>query len=93
MPWMIFIAKFGVAAGFLNAYFASFSDDRIFNIEKRATAIGICNLGARAVTSLAPLINELPEPFPMVAFISILSIAFLINTTLNLPEKSKTTTK
>lgn len=89
MPWMIFIAKFGSASGFLISYMASFSDDRIFPIERRATAIGICNLIGRTITGLAPLINELPEPMPMFFVIAIFALAFIVNTTLSLPSRTK----
>ena len=86
MPALIFLAKFGVAIGYLCSYYASFSDDRIFPIERRSTAIGFCKFIGRAVTGLAPIINEIAEPFPMVCFASILGFAFLYNLTLNLPD-------
>jgi len=86
MPALIFLAKFGVAIGYLCSYYASFSDNRIFPIEKRTTAIGFCKFIGRAVTGLAPLINEVAEPFPMVCFASILGFAFIYNLTFNLPD-------
>ena len=85
MPALIFLAKFGVAIGYLCSYYASFSDNRIFPIERRTTAIGFCKFIGRAVTGLAPIINEIAEPFPMVCFTSILGFAFLYNLTFNLP--------
>lgn len=89
MPWAIFVAKFGTASGFLISYMASFSDNRIFPVEKRATAIGICNFIGRAVTSLAPMINELEEPEPMCFFLVVMFIAWIYNFSLNLPDPKK----
>ena len=84
MPFAIFVAKFGVAMGFLTSYFASFIDDRIFPAEKRATSIGICNLVARGLTGLAPIINEMAEPMPMICFLAMLLLAFINTFYLNL---------
>ena len=89
MPWMIFVAKFGTASGFLLSYMASFSDKRIFPIEKRATGVGICNLIGRSLTITAPMINELIEPPPMVFFIIVITCAWMYNFTLNLPEPKR----
>lgn len=87
IPICVFIAKFGIEIGFLSSYFASFTDDRIFPIEKRATAIGLCKVVARGLTGTAPMINELPDPVPMVCFSVALATAFAYNITLNLPKK------
>ena len=86
MPICIGIAKFGIAISFLASYFASFIDNRIFPIEKRATAIGVCNICARSLTGLSPIISELQEPLPMVYFIALLFIALICNSTINLDE-------
>lgn len=72
---------------FLTSYFASFADDRIFPIQRRATAIGFCNLVARALTGMAPMINEISEPIPMGFFIIILGVALVNTFMLNLKEK------
>ena len=82
MPWAIFVAKFGTASGFLISYMASFADNRIFPIEKRATAIGICNFIGRSVTSSAPMINEFTEPWPMCFFLIVMGFAWVFNFTL-----------
>ena len=86
---MIFMAKFGIEIGFMTSYFASFTDTRIFPLEKRATAIGICKFMARGLCGLAPIVNEFPEPIPIGCFASILVIAFAYNISLNLPEVKK----
>lgn len=79
MPWMCFVAKFGIAMAFLNSYYASFIEEHIFPIERRATAIGICNFCARGITGLAPMVNEMADPVPIVSIICILSIGFINN--------------
>lgn len=86
MPWAIFVAKFGTATGFTLSYIASFSDKRIFPIEKRATAVGICNLIGRSLTSFAPMINEITDPPPLVFFVLVMGCAWCYNWTMNLPE-------
>ena len=86
MPICIATAKFGIAISFLASYFASFIDNRIFPMEKRATAIGVCNVCARTLTGLSPIISELQEPLPMVYFVAILFIALICTTTIHLEE-------
>jgi len=60
-------------------YSACFSDDTIFPASKRVTAIGICNIVARALTILAPLVNEARVPLPMLSFIAAISIALIFS--------------
>jgi hypothetical protein len=61
---------------FLNVYQASFGQNIIFPFYKRATAIGICNLVARGITIAAPMVAELPKPYPacVMLFFSILQL-------------------
>jgi len=68
---VVFFAKVGANMSFQNVYSASFNENMIFPFYKRATAIGICNLIARGVTVAAPMVAELPRPWPaglLVAF-------------------------
>jgi hypothetical protein len=71
--------KFGMGAASLASYSACFSDDTIFPASKRVTAIGICNIVARALTILAPLVNEARVPLPMLSFIAAISIALIFS--------------
>lgn len=89
MPVSILFTKYGIAMGFLSSYFASFVDNRIFPVEKRATAIGICNVAARSLTGLSPIVNELKAPIPMACFVCLLFIALMNTTTIQLQEESK----
>lgn len=71
------VTKFGLGAAMLSCYSACYSDDHIFPLKKRATAIGICNIVARSITILAPQVNELKAPLPMLTFIAIIAVAFI----------------
>ena len=93
MPAAIFLSKFGIAIAFLTSYFASFNDNRIFPIERRATAIGICNLIGRGLTGLAPMINELNEPIPCCFYVAILCVALINASTIKLDDQIEGKTK
>ena len=49
----------------------------IFPFYKRATAIGICNLIARAVTISSSLVVELPRPWPASILITLTAISLV----------------
>jgi hypothetical protein len=49
----------------------------LFPDEKRATAIGICQLVARGLTILSPEEAELPAPQPMMIFCGLVSLALI----------------
>ena len=78
IPKVTFIAKFGIALAFLCTYQASFSDDTLFPVSMRATAIGTCQLFARGLTILAPEITELPSPEPIMFFVAITCLALIV---------------
>jgi len=62
---LIMICKFGVSAAYCLIYITT---TRIFPSVYSATAFGICNVFARVVTALIPMIIELPAPMPMIFF-------------------------
>ena len=62
---MILLTKFGVSGTFNIAYLANAS---LFPAIFRSTTFGICNIFARVITILAPLIAETDDPFPMMTF-------------------------
>lgn len=64
IPWFTLTAKIGVHLTFSNAYYASFSDQRVFPLLRKATAVGICQFIARGLTISAPMIAELDKPIP-----------------------------
>ena len=75
VPKLIFIAKFGIQLATLSTYTASFSDDNIFPADRRATAIGQCQIVARGLTILSPEVTELPKPQPMIIYCVLVSLA------------------
>ena len=67
---LILITKFGVAASYCIIYITT---ARIFPAKYSSTAFGICNIFARIITAMIPMIIELPPPSPML----FLTISFL----------------
>ena len=72
IPIFILLAKSGVSATFNICYLAN---SQIFPAIFAGTAFGICNIGAKLATMLAPLLAELSEPVPMIIFICTASVA------------------
>ena len=77
IPLWSFIAKIGISISFQNVYICSYSDDMIFPIIKRATAIGICNFVARSLTILSPIVAELDKPIPIIVLFSVTLVALI----------------
>jgi len=77
MPAFMMITKFGTGVAMLSCYSACYSDDNIFPADKRATAIGICNIVARSLAIFASQVNELKPPLPMLTFTTIVAIALI----------------
>jgi len=82
IPKITFFAKFGTALSLLFTNQASFSDQTLFPVQTRASAIGICQFIARGVTVLAPQVCELPSPAPIQYFCGIAFLAFATSFTL-----------
>ena len=79
VPKLIFFSKFGIQFAFISTYQSSFGNDRIFPPERRATAIGQCQLIARGLTILAPQVTEMPKPLPIGCFCLMSSLALLVS--------------
>ena len=62
---LVIVAKFGVSANF-NIVYVAHGD--IFPVLFSATAIGYCNFFSRVFSSLSPLLAQMKEPTPMIAF-------------------------
>ena len=77
MPAFTMITKFGMGVAMLSCYSACYSDDNIFPADKRATAIGICNIVARSLTIFSSQVNELKPPLPMLTFNTVVGIALI----------------
>ena len=76
IQYFIFLAKCGVSSTFNIAYLAN---AQIFPAIFAGTAFGICNLGAKIATILAPLIAEVSPPAPMIIFVCLASIALVLS--------------
>ena len=63
------LAKFGVSATFTVLYI---SNNRLFPTLFVATACGVCNFIARFLTIFSSIVNEMPEPLPMIVFVMFL---------------------
>lgn len=81
VPKLIFFSKFGVALAFLFTYQASYQDDAVFPAARRASAIGQCQMIARAVTVLAPEVSEFPKPIPISCVCGVLFVAIMVSLT------------
>lgn len=61
----VLFARCGMAFAFNMVYYAT---PQMFPTETCSTAFGICNVFARFISILSPLVAELPEPVPMTVF-------------------------
>jgi nitrate/nitrite transporter NarK len=61
VPIVVLAAKFGAAAAFAMLYISTLS---YFPSQYMGMVFGICNVTARSVTILAPMVAEAPEPVP-----------------------------
>merc|ERR1712232_1454478 len=59
------ISKFGIACSF-NIIYVSHST--VFPIAFAATALGFCNFFARVFSATSPVLAQIEEPLPMIAF-------------------------
>ena len=66
IPIFVLFSKAGVTATFNMCYLAN---AQIFPAIFAGTAFGICNIGAKGTTILAPLIAEVDPPVPMILFV------------------------
>ena len=65
IPVFVLFSKAGVTATFNLCYLAN---AQIFPAIFAGTAFGICNIGAKFTTILAPLMAEVQPPVPMILF-------------------------
>ena len=72
IPFMICLARVGVTMAYNIGYV---SVNRLFPTQFQATVYGIVNLSAHLVACLAPIVAEIQQPYPFIAFL----IAILIS--------------
>ena len=74
VPLCILLCTFGAAGQFCNIYIAHLD---LFPLVFSVTTMGFCNIVARSVTIFAPILAEIPFPWPAILFTSI-SVAGII---------------
>jgi len=88
MPSLVFIAKFGIAMGLIATELAGHTDSRFFPIERRQNALVLVNLIVFSCASLAPMINEIDEPTPVVIFMILMLVLLIMTFTFMVPPES-----
>ena len=80
---MVTFARDGVKATFDICYL---SNALIFPAIFAGTAYGVCNIGAKTVTILSPMLAELNPPVPMIVFSSVALIAIVLAQFIRVPD-------
>ena len=76
VPICLFIMNLGTSATFGNLYMGHMD---LFPIVFSSTSMGVCNILARAFTSLAPIIAEIPQPTPEIIFTTLSLTAVIVS--------------
>ena len=63
--FFVLLAKLGISSAFTMVYLIT---PRLFPTELRGTVFGICNVAARFLTILSPILAEFAEPMPMLCY-------------------------
>jgi hypothetical protein len=74
--YFILFSKFGVTVSFNISYVIM---NELFPTLLSATSFGICNIIARFITILAPMVAILPNPYPMIIFCVLCLMAGLLS--------------
>lgn len=74
MPVLLLVAGFGIEIAFLVCYVFTFE---YFPLTERGTALKWCNLVARGITTLSPLIAELDAPYPVLCLLILVIVCTL----------------
>ena len=85
VPVCLWIANFGSCGNFANLYIGHLD---LFPLVFATTTMGICNVVARSLTVFAPLVAEIEEPYPEIAYSVMCFIAAV--TSLFIRDKSRT---
>ena len=76
VPYAVLSAKFGASAAFAMLYMSTIS---YFPSRFMGIVFGICNVTARAITILAPMIAEAPEPIPEISMVISCFVASILS--------------
>ena len=85
VPACLWIANFGSCGNFSNLYIGHLD---LFPMVFATTTMGICNVVARALTVLAPIVAEIKEPYPEITYTALCFVAAI--TSIFIRDKSKT---
>ena len=84
IAFAVFMAKLGNAAAFSLVFLAN---SALFPPLFISTCFGVCNIGARLVTILAPMVAEIEYPYPAYVFIVATAVATLSAFMLKFPKQ------
>ena len=76
VPVCLFVMNAGVSASFANLYIGHLD---LFPMVFASTSMGICNILARFITILAPMVAEVSEPVPEIVFTTVCIIAAIVS--------------
>lgn len=86
IPIFILLGKSGVSGTFNICYLAN---AQIFPAIFAGTAFGICNIGAKLATILAPLVAETEQPIPGITFTATAALAAFLSLMIVVEAKPK----
>ena len=75
-----------MSASFNTCYLAN---SQIFPAIFAGTAFGLCNLGAKLATILAPMLAEVNPPAPMIIFVCTALLAGVLSLFIQIPKKNR----
>jgi len=81
-PSLNLLTKVGINIVSNVAYLASFNSEAIFQLQKRASAIGICTFVSRIAIIFAPYAAKFQRPIPLCMVITINLICLAVSFTL-----------
>jgi len=85
VPICLLVANFGSCGNFSNLYIGHLD---LFPVVFGTTTMGICNVVARFATIFAPVVAEVEEPYPMIAYTALCIMAAI--TSMFIRDKVKT---
>ena len=87
MPICVFTAKIGISGAFNGVYLSS---PALFPPRLLSTAFGLCNVFARAVTIVAPMVAEVEGAVPMILMCSLSLASLVLVPMMIIPKPQKT---
>lgn len=88
MPFLIFLTRFGLSMSLLATVMSTNTQDNIYPAYRRQEALSVQNFFSNACCSLAPLISEVEEPWPIVILLIVLLAALPLGLTMSIPPMS-----